>query len=430
MRPDTMPTPPPAKPTLPKPTDPSQQVSSPQPPLTVDAAQTRALDPQSVATAAQQILTALTQPSETLETPPANPVLQGYLDTYDNDPTTNPSGSGVSAILNAYRAPQQETVGTGGDTLEEKLLDQRAQRETALDHGRGENREARIINQLRKLNEHGSSVYDMYTPTQKAAVDFNRMLLQAVHKDRKANYNPDDLQRTAYNDAVDEVLGGNGSDTYAPETLALLKQIGYSDPSADLDDFLSLKAGIGRKNIVAMADHQAPAPAAPGVETAAGLSPLASPLEQERFALAKDLAHTTEAIEPTIAQGNKLLSTIIDTAQVDRGDLLDKFGGEKTKFKGGAGYEPAGQLDENGNAQDLNTYFQQAFDMLASKKVDPDVVLGDARSVLSPGSLHQFMTYLNDRSSYSERYGLPLGEGEGYRSPDEFRQLLGLDKGE
>ena len=403
-------------------------VSSAQPPLTAPAAQTRAgVDPAAVTTAVQEILGALGKPAEPLPMQPANPLAEAFQSAYG----TNPNNALSQAFQSAHGAgaPAADTVGTG-DTLEEKLRDSRSQRESALDAGRGDTRETRIINQLRKLNEHGSSVYDNYTPTQKAAVDFNQMLLQAVHKDRKADYSPTDAQRTEYNASVDQTLGGHGSDTYAPETLALLNQIGYSDPSASLDDFLSLKAGIGRKQIERMADHQAPAPAAPGVETAAGLSVTASPLDRERFNLAQSLAHTTMAIEPTIAQGNKLLSTITDTAQVDRGDLLDKLGGTKTKFKGGAGYEPAGQLDANGNAQDLNTYFQQAFDMLASNKVDPKAVLADARSVLSPGSLNQFMSYLNDRSQYSERYGLPLGQGEGYRSPDEFRKLLGLDKGE
>jgi hypothetical protein len=423
----------------PAPAKPAAQpaVSSPQPPLTTAAA-TERYPAEAVTSAVQQILGALTQKSETLPKPEAQPPLvEAFQSAYDQDGQT-PAGSGVEQMLAAYGAPAPETSTVGkGDTLEEMLRDRRALRSEALEGGRGDRREYRIINQLRKLNAPGSTVYEHYTPTQQAAVDFNRMLVEAVHKDRKLQDKYDsqsDLQRTEYDDAISRMFGEDrGSETFAPETVALLTQLGYSDPNADLDDFLSLKAGIGRKNIEAMAAHQAPAPAAPGVETAPGLSVLDSmnPEKKDRFDLAKSLAHTTEQMEATIARSNKVLSSFSDTARVDRNDLLDKFGGRKNKPEGGVGYEAPGQLDANGNATDLNTYFQQAFDMLANKKVDSEAVLADARSVLSPGSLKQFMAYLDDRSSYAERYGMPLGQGNGaeYRSPGEFRKLLGLDKG-
>ena len=50
--------------------------------------------------------------------------------------------------------------------------------------------------------------------------------------------------------------------------------------------------------------------------------------------------------------------------------------------------------------------------------------------MLSPDEYKAFLTYADNRSMQAARYGQNLGDTEGvtYRSPEEFRTLLGLNK--
>ena len=81
--------------------------------------------------------------------------------------------------------------------------------------------------------------YNKLSDSQRKAVDFNTMFLQAREKDLTDT--DADEQDDAYNLKVEGIFGkGGGSDTYAPNTVDLLEKMGFQAKGQDLDEFLSL----------------------------------------------------------------------------------------------------------------------------------------------------------------------------------------------
>lgn len=418
---------------------PQQQAATEQPPLTVPAALARAAGsgaaagagagaevgaaaaaPQQAATAIQEILATALKPFAfqiPTDTSLANPGLGGGISAAVGD--ENPQ---AEDLLNL--AVEQQG-GAKGQQARAEAEDGRALRERALGTP---GKEQRVLNQLRQLSP---EEYDALTEQQRAAYDFNKMLAQAVHKDRRNadRYNPTPEEQASYSSDLEAMFGpGRDQGQYAPETVALLRQLGMQDPDAALSDFLSLDAAIGRKQIDRLAESAAPAPAAPGVTQRPGLGVLDAmdPVKQERFNLADSISADVSKLEQVMAKGNQMLSTIDQVAAQDRNDLVDRYGGMRNKLKPDVGYDPNLQLDENKNPVDDNSYFQMAFDLLAQRGTDPDAVLSDARRLMSgePETLRKFLAYLDQRAANAERFGLPLGQSEDYLTPEEFRARL------
>ena len=324
-------------------------------------------------------------------------------------------------------APKQEEAAAA--------LDPRSLRETALAAG-SRNKEQRVTRQTLSM---GNGQYDELSPEQRAAVDFNRMLISAVHKDRKMQdkYDMSDLERSKYDESLAQVFGEDAPkpDMLAPETLGVLRQVGFHDDAATLDDFLSLNAAIGRKQIERMAPeniqlaNEHTGPLAPGSNPAPGLSVTANEKDREKFDLAQTLAYDTGSMQAAMAKTQPLLATITDVAKLERNDDVTAMGGVANKVKPTVGYGDA-QYDQNGVPQDLNSYFQLAFEKIASKEKDPKAVLADANSILTPEEFSQFHSYMANRAINAQRYELPLGANPEakYMKPEQFIKLLNLDQ--
>ena len=137
------------------------------------------------------------------------------------------------------------------DHAEQAVLDaERAQRKHAI--GADKKDHSGKVPISKRTDRMTQEEYDALTPEQRAAVDFNAMLVQAVRTDRhqQEEYKPSDEQRAAYDQSVTDMFGqGGGSKMYAPATMAVLGQLGYQDNASDLDDFLRLKAAIKEKDL-------------------------------------------------------------------------------------------------------------------------------------------------------------------------------------
>lgn len=255
--------------------------------------------------------------------------------------------------------------------------------------------------------------YDKLGDLQRAAVDFNTGLVRAVRRDNRQQdtYRPTPAERTAYDKALGDIFTGGvaSADTYAPETVALLKQIGYSDPAASLDDFLGLKAAIKAKDLKGLT---------PIGQTSGGTP---NP-EQDRDRLLFGLAERSRELEEKLANGTKLLKTMTATTVVDRNADVTALGGEAKAPDVGAalGY---------GNRQ-IDSYFAQAFELLANEKGTLKGAVS-ALEATAPGTTQDFLKYAAARSSDDLRYsaGLSNTGGAQYRTPEEFRKLLGLEGG-
>lgn len=87
--------------------------------------------------------------------------------------------------------------------------------------------------------------YDALTPDQRAAVDFNTLLIEAREKDLAPKEPMTASEWIEYGNDVRSMFGEQGgSRRSAPNTVALLKSIDFKAVGQDLDEFLSMERGI------------------------------------------------------------------------------------------------------------------------------------------------------------------------------------------
>jgi hypothetical protein len=272
--------------------------------------------------------------------------------------------------------------------------------------------------------------YNKLSSTQRAAIDFNTMLVRAVRKDLKLQdeYDPNAEQRVAYNTQAAKMFGAKGrdSETYAPETMAVLQQIKFKDVNADLDDFLGLRAAITEDDLKNLPLLQSTSPDAVR-------SSNLSPAQLEGTTFKYGLATSTMALEQALAKGNATLRSVTAQVAQDMNLNLRGFGGVENKAHAGLGFAPfkavPGTADE---PADLNSYFQSAYAKLANEDNAEavDTILGKMGEVTSPEQYKAFLDYANIRSNNDQRFNLKdiLG-AKGNLDPSGFREKLGLGKG-
>lgn len=358
-------------------------------------------DPNAVASARAQLETALkpvTAPDEV-----DNPMgLRLGAGTSFNAEASAASGRGLSDSFS-------DTESTARDQLAEAL---RSQRREAI--GLNDPASDKRDKPVRMTPEQ----YAALGPRQKQAVDFNTALVAAVRRDRKNQgfYEHSSQEQRDRIDQLEKDMFGEdrGSDMLAPETLGVLKQIGFSDPNADLDDFLSLKAGIHARDLKDLAGPE------PTVEDAMRApEPTQDSPEQDRLDLSRMLAAKTGTMQRALAKGQSLLQTINATATADRASLVSSLGGNPAK--------PAQAPGFGGTPRDQ--WFQQLFDSLAHSDSDVKFVL-DTITLEHPEDLQDFRNFAAARVSNAERFGERLlSDGMQSRTPEEIRRELGLEEG-
>lgn len=293
--------------------------------------------------------------------------------------------------------------------------------------------------------------YNKLSPEQKAAVDWNTLLVRAVHKDKTSQDTYGEqrpAQDAAYRQTLEQVFGreDRGSKVFAPETMALLQQIGYHDETGDLDDFLQLKTGITTEDLLVLpentgigtvnSDGTGLAAISNKVTSAAAMGALGG--YGNMLGMQRTLAAKTGEMEATLARGNQILGSVAAVAEQDRGQLVKAIGGDPlTQDQTGIGYQPPQWTTDPQTGRqepaDLNTAFQDTFDMLANPTYakDHDRILAAFNSTVSPAEYDAFLNYANARSKTASQLGGLLGDpsvGE-YIKPEEFRKMLGLTKG-
>lgn len=261
----------------------------------------------------------------------------------------------------------------------------------------------------------------------RAAVDFNTMLVQARQKDLRSDYEPTDAQRETYDNAVKRMFGAEGvSETFAPETVALLNDIHFEETEAkrfdDLDDFLGLSAALTAKDLDRIGKIKTPSPVIAAGTGAAmdpslgGLAPVPTEAAATNREAATMLAAGTDRLQDALTRGNQVLENWKRVAMGVRNESVGFFGGTANKVA-----SPDIRLGEN------DEYFQLAFDTLADAANGPEV-LGLIQKDLGDKDFKRFLAFADTKSAYSKQLGLGLGGDPSvqYRSPDEFRQVLGL----
>jgi hypothetical protein len=308
---------------------------------------------------------------------------------------------GASGVVNT--GPHMQ--GPSEATLE------RTEREKSLPQG-GKQKYGKL---RKKVEPMTVEEYSALSNTQKAAVDFNTMLVQAVGRDKKMQdtYDPSTDQSRNYNASVKHMFGTNGgSDLYAPETMAVLKQINFKDSAADLDDFLGLKTAIKTKDLKQI-EEVADMPEIFGVKVGSGNV-------DELTNLQHTLAEKTAGVEEALTASGVLLQSTPALLRAVRNDVGDvqRWGGLQKPVNAGLGYNPA-------DKSKMDATLQMVYQELSTLGDKAPARLEEILKVAGPQDSKVLMQYLDTRSLQSERFNINI---EGWTTPAEFRKLLGLSE--
>lgn len=264
--------------------------------------------------------------------------------------------------------------------------------------------------------------YQKLSDDQRAAVDFNTALVRAREKDLNAHYDATPQQKATYDKALENMFGPDGgSDIFAPETLALLRKSGIKGDGtagADMDDFLGLKNAISAKELEGFSfdPKEVAVDVVPAVSAISGLEDTTrSERSMEQIA--------AQGLAETLAKGNQMLQSFQATAKQAVNSDLGYFGGIENKVRQMPGFgEPTNAMGE----KTLDGFFQDTYDRFALARGEADLAEGwkIVDSVLKPAEKEQLFAYLDARSRQDGDLG-----SKGFRSPEEFRELFGFDRG-
>jgi hypothetical protein len=360
-------------------------------------------------------------------------IADAFEDIYDNDPTTG----GVVHERDPQKAIAQQQARS--DDIAARISDVaealRGQRIAAI--GAEKKNPDKVVPIRKQVERMTQEEYAALTPAQRSAVDFNALLVNAVRKDRNADYGtPSEREQKRYDNNVRQIFGTDGgSDQYAPETVAVLKSIGYDGTTtlgrseksttghgsaegseevsvADLDDFLNLSAGIREKDLKYI--DLATSPAAGPSAVTGDINPVGD-LQMERISMARELSTgTREYIEEKLVAANQMLQSFQAAAKREMSDSAVLMGGIKNEPKEMYGYGTE-DPDEAKFAGALDTL------ILGGKKLDdPEVKQGIMDWVKDPALYRKFMTYAENRIAMNKTYrqvgtkeGEPVAATEG-----------------
>jgi len=266
--------------------------------------------------------------------------------------------------------------------------------------------------------------YDKLSNLQKAAVDYNTMLVKAVKRDNKMQdvYDPTTEQQAQYDATVQRMFGDEGSDMgkYAPETVSLLNQIKYTDDKAgNLDDFLNLNAAIKDKDLQKLDNVDIS-----GIRRGGLGSQIGNPVGQERMDFLGGLAsQTQDAQSAALVKGNQILAKYRDQAfTLARAETVSQLGGISS-MESGIGF----------GETKMDTDFQNAFDLisdadLAAKGISLDNVFNTIKTQWSEQDRQKFVAYAEKRLVAAEQGGTNVTDTAGLTplSAAEVAQRLQL----
>ncbi len=300
-------------------------------------------------------------------------------------------GRGVQAYV-------QERTGMPGSTgYMQDAVDARAATDVERDMVKSEERaQRRGMNQGRGRGTDALTAdeYNAMTPEQKAAVDFNTMLVGAVQADRKEKAPA--LPSPEYLASATELFGDGAADQpFAPNVVELLDKVNFDVDGQKINDFLKLKVALTADDVAKLR------PEDPAV------GPDASLLTPE---------YTRSRTQESIVDA--LRETRTDPARgATLKDLQRETLGTTKAFDFGS--------------DDANMFMERAYLMLATpeNKGTRDQILDTVRQTATPEHWKMFVAMLDTRSREARQYQDPLGDDPSvdYYKPKRFRAALGLN---
>lgn len=252
---------------------------------------------------------------------------------------------------------------------------------------------------------------------QRAAVDFNTMLVEAREKDLNTEYAPSPSEKELYDRQVKEMFGEDGgSETYAPEVVSVLKQLDYDPQSGaeignDLDDFLGLKVLIRDKDIAKIGK---PAPLAKNSTlTALGSLFTGESNSETRTDLQRVMVDRTAALRDAMSRGTKVLQTYKQWTDTKRNDNSERIGGDGDYMDFRKSFEDS----------KLQEAFNVSFEALAATGgTDDSTWKRISQGLTGPGELAAFKKFA--RAALETPGYADAAAQNGWMKPEEYLALL------
>lgn len=273
--------------------------------------------------------------------------------------------------------------------------------------------------------------YDRLSEDQRKAVDFNTLLVRAREADLGASHATNESQRETYETDVKAIFGERGgSEKYAPNTVALLKQIDFKAVGQDLDEYLSLERAFTADEVKNFTLEDVPAlkQMGEGGVSYEGARQRTNVEAAEAVAVTK----SADTIAKAMQDATNVLDTFYATMEQTRLPLMDLYGGKPvTPEEAPLGFPVKGQTyDLTDQAQAKAAFFTDAYALAASGRMDK---VWEQLSVAgaTEADVQELFTYLDTRSQQEKRWGRPEGvlvdtSELNYLDPDKTRASIGL----
>jgi hypothetical protein len=276
--------------------------------------------------------------------------------------------------------------------------------------------------------------YDKLSEDQRKAVDFNTLLVRAREQDLSNSqaFTPD--QRKMYDTEVQGMFGeSGGSETYAPNTVALLKQIDFKAVGQDLDEYLSLERAFTADEIKGFKIEGMPElkQMGEGGTNYEGARQRTNVEAAEVAAVTK----SADAISKAMQDATAVLDTFYATMEQGRLPIMDTLGGKPLALSGApgeqVGFPLTGQTYTVGDeASEKAKFFSDNYAAAAAGQMD-QVWESIRVAGLNDAEQQELFSYFDTRSAQEARWGRPTGslvdtESVTYQKPDEIRAALGL----
>ena len=266
---------------------------------------------------------------------------------------------------------------------------------------------------------------------QKAVVDLNTLQADASAADMELGLDLTEvpmLDRVRYEALADKLGfdGNRGSERYAPNTLALIKQLGLNTGTRDLDEFIDLSVASTRdelknlrgkpRNVDYYKKRYAEDPNLDKYQ-------LLREDEQRRWA-EESGDKIREAMTKTLEKGNEVLSDFRSTMEADRSKIVSELGATPREIKVPTGYGPGVEGSDDRDFQSAYMALQDA------SAVDQRPAFFEELSSWNDKKLNSFFSYADQRSRNERKFGMPelTGPQAGMEriAIPEFRDMLGL----
>jgi hypothetical protein len=263
------------------------------------------------------------------------------------------------------------------------------------------------------LTEEG---YQALSADQKAAVDFNTLLVEARERDLGQEWNLTPEERKEYDRRVNEIFGPQGgSQTVAPTVVSLLNSIDFKAVGQDLDEYLSLERAITADKLkdFTLGDSE--------LKLLEGGTKYADVRTPENLSAVEDtaVAQSKAFIEKAMQDANTVLWDFESTM----GNTLSWMDVDTSAAPLGYGL-PGTRTDENSALMDQ--WLQGSYSALASGKASLEDVFADMEAnKFTDENKQGFFNYVDRRTKQEAQYGAPAAEGV-VLGVEDIRKLVGL----